>query len=132
MAMLLNRDAILRASDLRTIRHYVAEWQGEVIIRSLSGTERDAFEQSLLDTKAKSTRVNLRNARARLVALAVVDEEGKRLFSDFDVEALGLKSGAALDGIYEKAAALSGIGEHDLEEILGNSGSETPGDSTSG
>ena len=117
---LLTRDAILQAQDLPTERVVVPEWNGEVLVRALTGAERDAFEQSIVEQRGKSTRMNLQNLRAKLVALTVVDEEGKRLFSDEDAKLLGQKSAAALNRIFEVAQRLSGLRPEDVEELTGN------------
>lgn len=117
---LLSRDAILQAQDLPTERVEVPEWGGEVIVRGLTAAERDQFEQSIVEARGKDTRVNLRNIRAKLVALCVVDEEGKRLFKDEDAELLGRKSAVALNRIFEVAQRLSGLRPEDVEELAGN------------
>jgi len=118
---LLTRDAILQAEDLPTEDIEVEEWGGAVRVRALTGAERDAFEQSIVEQRGKSTRVNMRNIRAKLVALTVVDGDGKRLFSDKDAELLGKKSAAALDRVFEVAQRLSGLSPEDMEELSGNS-----------
>jgi len=116
----LGREAILQIQDLPTERVFVPEWQGEVIVRALTGAERDAFEQSIVEQRGKSTRMNLKNIRAKLVALTVVDEDGKRVFSDEDAELLGRKSAAALNRVFEVAQRLSGLRPEDVEELAGN------------
>lgn len=121
---LLTKDAIFTRRDTKTADVDVPEWGGIVRVKALTGLERDAFESALLSSnKNGSVRVDMRNARARLVALAVVDETGERVFADDDMAMLGTKSASALDRIYEVAAALAGIGDEDLDELLGNSGS---------
>ena len=117
---LLTREAILQADDLPRELVEVPEWGGALYVRALTGAERDAFEQSIVETRGKNTRMNLRNIRARLVALTVVDEDGNRLFSDDDVEALGRKSAAALNRVFEVAQRLSGLRPEDVEELAGN------------
>jgi hypothetical protein len=114
---LLNRDAILQVSDLKTEVVMVPEWGGSVMVRGMTGAERDAFEKSVLVRKGKNTEVNMANARAKLVALTVVDETGKRLFNDADVAALGQKSASALDRIFSVAGRLSGITDEDVHEL---------------
>jgi hypothetical protein len=116
----LTRDAILKAQDLPTEVVEIPEWNGAVIVRGLTGAERDAFEQSIVETRGKNTRMNLRNIRAKLVALTVVDEDGNRIFSDEDAEALGKKSAAALDRVFAVAQRLSGLRPEDVEELAGN------------
>lgn len=120
MGKLLTRDDILKAQDLPTERVFVSEWNGEVIVRGLTAAERDAFEQSIVETRGKNTRMNLRNIRAKLVAMTVVDEQGNRIFSDEDAELLGKKSAAALDRIFSVAQRLSGLRPEDVEELAGN------------
>lgn len=120
MSKFLTRDAILKAQDLPTEVVEIPEWNGAVIVRGLTGAERDAFEQSIVEQRGKNTRMNLRNIRAKLVALTVVDEEGNRVFSDEDAEALGKKSAAALDRIFAVAQRLSGLRPEDVEELAGN------------
>lgn len=121
MSHYLTRDAILGARDLPTEDVEVPEWGGTVRVRGLTGTERDAFEQSIARRKGKNVELNLRNVRAKLVALSVVDEQGNRIFSEADVDALGQKSAAALDRIFRVAQRLSGLTDEDVEELTGNS-----------
>ena len=117
MSNILSRDAILKASDIKTETVPVPEWGGDVLVRGMDGSERDQYEQSVMVQNSKNTRVNMKNARAKLVVLSVVDEAGKRLFSQADVDALSKKSAAALNRVFNVAARLSGITEGDLAEI---------------
>lgn len=117
---LLSKSQILAAADLVTEDVEVPEWGGTVRVRAITAAERDAFETSVVgDGKGKRNLVNL---RARLVALAIVDDAGQRLFSDGEAEALGGKSGAAMDRVYAVAQRLSGLTERDVKELEGNSG----------
>lgn len=116
----LSRDQILQAQDLPTETVEVPEWGGEVIIRGLTGAERDQFEQSIVETRGKNTKVNLRNIRAKLVVLCCVDEQGNRIFRDEDAEVLGRKSAVALNRVFEVAQRLSGLRPEDVEELAGN------------
>jgi hypothetical protein len=118
---LLTRDAILQAEDLPKELVLIPEWNGEVYVRALTGAERDAFEQSIVEQKGKSTKMNLSNLRAKLVALTVVDEAGKRIFSDRDAELLGQKSAIAINRVFEVAQRLSGLSQEDVEELTKNS-----------
>lgn len=118
---LLTRDAILQAKDLPTEDVEVPEWGGTVRVRALTGAERDAFEQSIIEQRGKSTKMNLQNMRAKLVALTVVDEEGNRIFSDEDAKLLGQKSASALNRIFEVAQRLSGLTPADVDELTKNS-----------
>jgi len=118
---ILTREQILQANDIATETVSVPEWGGEVLVRALSGSQRDAFDDATLEQKGKNRRVNLVNVRARLCAISIVDETGKRMFSDEDVRALGRKSAAALDRVFAAAQRLSGLTDEDVEELAKNS-----------
>lgn len=119
MSNVLDRSAILAVSDIQTRTVAVPEWGGDVLVRGMTGLERDQYETSILDQRGKKAKVDLLNARARLASMTIVDEKGDRVFTDADVVALGKKSAAALDRIYDVAAALSGISDDDLDDLLG-------------
>lgn len=129
--MLLTREAILNAADLVTEDVEVPEWGGTVRVRGLTGSERDAFEQSIMEQRGRDVALNLRHIRAKLVALSVVDEQGRRVFSDDDVKALGQKSAVALQRVFEVAQRLSGLRSEDVEELAKNSESAPSDGSTS-
>jgi hypothetical protein len=118
--MMLSRDAILAASDIKTEAVQVPEWGGAVLVGTMSGAARDSWEQSLLTRKNGKTEANLQNVRARLVAACVVDEKGARIFKDADIEALGNKSSAALERVCKIAQRLNGLGDADLDDLKGN------------
>jgi hypothetical protein len=75
---------------------------------------------------------DLRNARARLVVLAAVDEAGAPLFDANDAAALGRRNSAALDRLFEAACRLSGISDGDVKELEENFTDAQSGPSTSG
>jgi hypothetical protein len=120
---ILKREEILKIDDIKTEEVLVPEWGAGVgvLVRGLNGAERDRFEGSILDQSGKKTKVNMQNARARLVQMSTVDEDGKLIFSAADVLALGSKNAAALDRIFDVASRLSGISEDDMEELVKNS-----------
>lgn len=131
MTNYLTRDAILNASDIETEEIEVPEWGGVVRVRGLSGTERDQFEQSMVEKRGKKREVNLANVRARLIALSVVDAQGNRLFGDADVAALGRKSAAALERVFDVARRLSGLNDEDVDELAQELTEHPFGDSSS-
>lgn len=102
---ILSKEAILAADDLPREKVNVPEWGGEVLVRTMSGTDRDAFESSLLEQDGR-----MENVRARLVALTLCDSQGYRLFDDSEIAALGRKSARALDRVFSVAQRLNGIG----------------------
>jgi len=107
---MLSRDGIL-ASQLATEELDVPEWGGRVIVRALTGSERDEwdawrFRQAAIGEFDLHSR---RIVRAKMAQLSLVDEDGRHLFSDSDVQALGEKDGAALHRIWEVGLRLSKI-----------------------
>lgn len=120
MAKLLSKAAILAAEDLPTEVVEVPEWGGSVMVRGLSGRERDAFEADVQEIRGKDVRVNRQNFRAKLLARCLVDESGKRIFGPDEVEALGGKSAVAIDRVMEAALRLSGMGATDVQEMTEN------------
>jgi hypothetical protein len=107
---ILSKDAILAADDLPRETVSVPEWGGEVLVRTMSGTDRDAFEASLLEKDGR-----MENVRARLVALTLCDPQGDRLFDDSEIAALGRKSARALDRVFAVAQRLNGIGVEQVD-----------------
>lgn len=121
MNQYLSKEAILAVNDVQFEDVAVPEWGGTVRVKSLSGSERDALEASMIEGKGKNANVNLANLRAKLVARSIVDGEGRRIFEDTDIAELGKKSAAALNRVYEVAQRLSGITQEDVDELTKNS-----------
>jgi hypothetical protein len=117
---ILTRQAILACNDLKTETVSVPEWGGEVIVRSMTGAQRDEYEAAVMQQRGKNVQINLRGARARMVAWTVVDENGQRLFEPNDVDALGEKNAAALDLVFGIAMRLSGMTKADVDELTAN------------
>ena len=115
---LLTKDAILSAKDSQTADVDCPEWGGTVRVRGLSAKERDDYEASMLDAKGK---VSLKHARAKLVALAAIDDKGSPLFTAGDVLFLSNKSATPIDRIADEVRRLSGMRREDLEDAAKNS-----------
>ena len=139
---ILTRDEILQSDDLSTEDVEVPEWGGTVIVRALAGVERDAYESDIFEAPkmpGQAPEFNLQNLRAKLASKTMVDDEGKRLFSDSDVVTLGLKSAAALDRVFAVAQRLSRLTNADIKELSdqlvkgqsADSGSDLPESSAS-
>jgi hypothetical protein len=120
MGKLLTRQDILSIRDIRAEVVSVPEWGGDVKIKAMSGKERDAWESALFQISGKDVTMNKENLRAKLVALTAVDEANVRLFTEADIEALGAKSAAALDRVYQASQKLSGLTPDDIKELEKN------------
>lgn len=121
MTKYLTREQILNCDDLKTETVDVPEWGGKVMIKMMSGKERDAFEGSIVSTSKGGQRITMDNIRAKLVAKTVIDPETKELmFTVADIEVLGSKSAAALDRVFSVSQKLSKITGEDIEELEKN------------
>jgi len=114
---MLTREQILSVEDIKTEEVHVPEWGGTVRVASMSGAARDRFELSCVAADGSQDNENI---RAKVVAASVVDESGNLMFSAEDVEALGRKSAAALDRVFEASQRLSRISNADVEELAKN------------
>ena len=116
---LLGKDDILSASDIQYEEMHVPEWNGDVRLKTLTGRERDKFEASMMKINKKGQREeNLENLRARLISFCLVDEDGRRIFlNDYEVNALGEKSVAALQRVFNKCQEMNGMTDSDVEEM---------------
>lgn len=129
---ILSKAQIFEADDKKTIEVSVPEWGGEVLIKTLSGKERDDFEASTVKGKGANQQANFENFRARFVAQCVVDENGVRLFaSSHDVRFLGTKSVKALQRVFNAAQELNGMSQEDVDELTEGFEKEDEEDSTS-
>jgi hypothetical protein len=128
---LLSADQILAAEDRTYEDVPVPEWGGEVRLRSLSGAERDEYEQGLVRQVGNKQVTDARNARAKLVALCAVNEDGSLLFTKAQVIKLGSKNAAALQRLFDVACRMNGFTEDDVRELEGNSEPAQSGPATS-
>ena len=116
--MRLSKEDILKAEDRTTEEVDVPEWGGSVLVLGMTGRERDAYEVSLRDQRTGQRRPDaLSNIRAKIVVRCVVDDDGNRLFTEADIAALGEKSAAAIDRVFDVAARLSGLSDDDQGEM---------------
>ncbi len=106
MSPVLDRASILQftaAKSLPTQPCDVPQLGGTVLVRTMTGIERDRFEEV-------QRQVKLANFRGRFAAATLCDAEGTRLFGDGDAETLGNLPSTALDRVYDVASKLNGIG----------------------
>jgi len=130
-ATALSREAILDAPDSGTIRVPVPEWGGHVYVRTLTGEERDRFE-NLCATRRSGERLDIRGLKAELVVRCACDADGTPLFNAADARTLNRKAAKPIDRLFKAAQQLNGLTDEDVEELRGNSGGGLSGDSGSG
>lgn len=119
--MYLSKEQILAAQDVRFEDVETTLWGGKVRIRSMTGADRDAYEQWLMDNRTADDKANLRQLRARLCCLSIVDADGQRIFEDTDIEALSNKSAVVLENLADAIIRLNVLSRDGLEDMLKNS-----------
>lgn len=127
----LTRDQILETDDRKYDTVECPEWGGTVRLRSITGTQRDAYEESLVRTNGSDRKMNLRNARAKMIILCAVDQAGRPLFTSEDLSALGRKNAAPLDRLFDACQALVGMSKRDVEKLTEDFGAAQSEDDTS-
>ncbi|MFJ6615459.1 hypothetical protein ACIQPT_34865 [Streptomyces sp. NPDC091289] len=129
---LLNKDQITAADDRQWEDVDVPEWGGTVRVLGMSGTDRNAYQSSLvvLGSNGSVQRMNMADQLAKLCAKCLVGEDFERLFTDKEVAGLGRKNGAVLERVGQVAQRLSGLRKEDVEAKAGNSEAPPSGAST--
>lgn len=108
------------------------ELGGVVWVQGLTGSERDRYEQSVMKMRGGQLIPNLTNARAKLIAVSLVDENGKVLFAEDELEEIGRLPARTTQRVWNKACELSGLSDTDVDELEGNLGAALDGGSSSG
>lgn len=123
--MLLTREAFLSKTALRVEKVQIPGSDDFVYVRGLTGAERDQFEESnLIRERNKKGALNfdvrMANVRSTLVVKGLCNEQGTRLLTDDDVEAVSKLPAAVIAHLYNVIASLSGITDDDVEDLLKN------------
>ncbi len=120
----LSKSLIMSARDVTLEEVQVSEWGGSVWLKTLSGTERDIFEDGYAADKMKAF-------RPRFLVLALCNENGDRLFTDAEVAELGKKSSVVLNRLFDAGWKLNALREEDTDAMGEGSPSDQSADSTS-
>lgn len=119
--MLLTKDMIVAASDLKTIDVPMPEWgKGKVArLREYTAQARDALEQIAYDSYQKTGTTQHDNVRATMVQGSLIGDDGELLFTVDEITELGRKSAKAINRLYTEAVKLNALDDESLDE-LGN------------
>ena len=100
----------------------VKEWDGNAKIIELMSNERDNYEKSIVNFETGNLNANVKNFRARLVALTMVNDDNERLYtSEEDIIELGKQPASVIDKLFAVGQRLSGLTKKDEEALLKNS-----------
>lgn len=115
--MLLTKDQIIGADDLPYQDIEVPEWGGSVRVRTMTGSERDAFEDSISKVVDGKFEMDRKDYRAKLLSRVLVDDKGQRIFSDKEVDLLGRKSAKAIGRLMDVAQELNALSKGETEAL---------------
>lgn len=118
---MLTRDQILGANDLAQETVTIPEWGGDIIIREMTGKQRDLLEGMMASRMSPSGQImSTKDLRAKMTVMSVIGEDGEPMFNDKDIASISGKSGKALDRIVEVVQKLNGLDSEDIDEKAGN------------
>lgn len=109
------REKLLARRGLKRERVEIPGIDEPVYVRQLSPREKDEWESSRWNQSGKRVRLDFTNARARLVAMATVDQAGKQVFTMADVAALGEAEPDMVEALVDVALRLSKLTAKDDE-----------------
>jgi hypothetical protein len=113
------RDKILNSVDVEQEKVYVKQWDVEILIKGMTGKQRDNLLQQCVNPKTGATNMNKLNTL--LVIESCFDPETEeKLFEMADFDLIANKSAGALSKVIQVASRLSGLDEMALEEAAKN------------
>lgn len=125
---MLSKEDILKAEDLVKKTIDVAEWGGKVVLRTMTGADREKFEK----IAAKGVEA-MDNFRARFLAKILEGADGKLLFkAEEEILQLAEKSAVVIERLFNEGMKLNKMGAGEVEEAEKNSEAIQIEDSISG
>lgn len=104
---------ILAAPDLRTETVEVPEWGETVKVSEIGALERVRWARELDKDESPDKFLPM----VKLLALCLVDDDGSRLFTAEEAEALANKSEAALKRLLPVCLRVNGISDADVDAV---------------
>lgn len=126
------RESIRGFNDVVVEKVTVPEWGNQVFfVRGLGGTERDKWEEALVEEKTSRNRhgqkkkkkeIQVVGAKAKLViaSCCISLTDFTPIFNPADLEWLSIKAASAMERLFLVAQRLSGISQDDMDDIEGN------------
>ena len=133
--MALSKDSILKhAGTINRKEVHIPAWADEsgddvVIVRGMTIREWELHQASL--AREANDKAPKGQANARQIARCVIDEEGRRLFSDNDVNSIAELSLGDVLKLQEAISEASGLGDEAEADARGESEPTPPDNSSS-
>ena len=129
----LSKEEIANSNELKEVVVEVPEWGGHILIRELSGLERDHYESGAIDlTTGQADQEKMREMKARLVWLSIIDPKTKRRMFDSEkdfIQYVARFKANALGRIAGKCFVLNGLDQRYKEIAAKKSAAESGNDS---
>lgn len=111
------------------------EYDAAFYVGVMTGSERDAYENeqvsfSMVGNKP-TPRVDLKNARSKLVVRVLCNQAGQRVYKDDDIAKVGAMPGDLLDKLFDAARRINALEDQAVDIAMGNSESGPQDDSGS-
>ena len=126
--LVISRDVFLNTQNLMPREDVpIPEFgEGAVIpVHGMTAGDRSKYEKGFMSKGGKTNDEKLIEFRQRLVVACCRDDDGKQIFTEADVVAVGKKSATLMERIVDACQRLSGMSKQDIEETIKNS-VETP------
>jgi len=119
--VMLTKEEILKVSDLQTREINIPEWGGSIVMKTMTGEERDTWENRI-PIRSSDKKVDIKEMKVRLLILCIRDPKDMTfMFTEKDVVSLNSKNSSVIDRLWQVASEMNGIGGKELEEIRKNS-----------
>lgn len=122
--MALTREQILNRTCRAPVDVQVPEWDNETIyIRYVTGKEKAKIMsrvQEMTDENGFKSNEDVYQMMVLVLVFTLSDEQGNRLFTEEDVEALMEKEGNILEQLYTVASIQNGLGAESLKTEVKN------------
>lgn len=106
-------ERILGAQDLRRETVAVPEWGESLIVSEIGAIERVRWARELDKDDSEDKTLSM----VKLLAMCLIDDDGSRLFTEEQVEALANKSEAALKRLLPVCLKVNGISGADVDAV---------------
>lgn len=111
--MAITKDSFLQACTPKVHQLEVEGLDEPLVIRVLTGSELDRLESAIADPSDPLRK----NMRCTIAAWVIVDDDGKRMFSDADLDQVGGLSGGVLQAVMDAALDHSGLTSDDIDSV---------------
>jgi hypothetical protein len=119
MAKIDIRNKILNAKDNEQEKVHIKQWDVEVLVKGMSGKERDTLLQDCVNQQSGVTDMGKMNT-ALVMQCCYDPETEEKVFESADADMIASKSAGALSKIIAVASRLSGLDEDALGDSVKN------------